>query len=598
MVGTFQYMAPEQLEGKEPDARTDIFALGTVLYEMATGRRAFQGTSSASLIAAILRAQPAPIARDQPLAPPALDRVVATCLAKDPDDRWQNAHDLASELKWIAEGGSQAAAPTRVAGTRRERWAWTAAAAMAAVAVWALSITRWREAPPPAQSPVRLSIALPKEAPVAPAALSPLGVGRPTLAFSPDGRRIVYTAVEGSQTRFYARELDQTDARPIPGTEGGHSPFLSPDGQWIGFFAEGKLKKVPVSGGEPQVVAEASLPFGGSWAADDTIYFVPVDLGGIWQVPASGGEVKLVVPAQGRGRLSFHWPEWLPGSRGLVFSERGGGIEAYSFQTRQRKRLLDHGSFPRFVPPDQLLYAHEGRVMTVRFDPVALEISGRPRVVLEGVRTEMQGAGQFAASEAGSLVYAGGRDAARGSFVWVDRAGKLEPLNIPAGRFERFRISPDGESLALTIFEASKPDIWLYDFARATLTRFTSGGRSRSPMWSPDGQSIFFVRQFPDHPAIFSKPSFGSGPAVDVYPDGAIQSVFPDGRRMLLVRDDPATGSDLWVHSLDEPKAEPFARTAFMENLASVSPDGRWIAYTSDESGRWEVYVAPSGSRA
>jgi predicted Ser/Thr protein kinase len=413
IVGTLQYMAPEQLEGKEVDARTDIFAFGAVVYEMATRKRAFEGKSQASLIAAILEREPPAMSSLQPMTPPALDRVVKRCLAKETDERWQSANDLTNELKWIAEGGSQvtlAPAATakgiRTLGRRALIFGLATlllGAAMSGIAIWNL-----KPSPPP-QPVTRTVINLPPGQQLA-------GLdGGPAVALSPDGTHLAYVAQQGGSQQIYLRALDSLEARPISGTEGAVNPFFSPDGQWLGFFAGGTLKKVSVSGGAALSLADTSTPRGASWGSQGMIAFAPTVFSALQQVSDAGGTPQPLTRPE-KGESTHRWPEFLAGGKVLLFATArnqanwaNAQVAVQSVRTGQRRNLIQGGTQPRYAPSGHLIYAQGGNLMAMPFDPQRLTATGAAVPVVEGVlQSPVSGDAQYSFSPAGSLVYVSG----------------------------------------------------------------------------------------------------------------------------------------------------------------------------------------------
>jgi len=601
ILGTLQYMAPEQLEGKEADARTDIFAFGTVLYEMVTGRRAFQGKSQASLIGAILKDDPQPMSELQSMSPPALDRVVKKCLAKDPEDRWQGAHDLMDELKWIAEGGGTALKAETSAVRRSIPGGLSVllavlllGAVLASVAVWSvmrpgpaapLPVTRFAIHLPPGDEFVRV------------------GGG---LAISPDGQNFVYLARRGSGTpQLYVRPMRQLEATPLPGTEGALDAFFSPDGQWIGFWAGGKLKKVPLTGGPPSILCDVGILQGASWGPDDTIFFSQgfAVASELLRVSASGGTpepVTVLDPGEeGQGQ---RWPEILPGGKAVLYtvwrsSFDDASIAVQSLETGGRRILVEGGTFPRYVPTGHIVFARgstlAGSLLAVPFDLERLEITGSPVPVLEDVGT----AGQFSLSRDGSLIYASGTVLSNNLLVWVDRQGVERSVTEILRAYRDPRLSPDGRRLAVTILDAKGEDVWVLDLGRGTLTRLTFGeGRSTRPLWSPDGERILFgSNRVEGTNNIFSQFADGSGTAEQLT-TGAWRvptSVSSDGRTIVF-RQNSDMGRDIGMVRLEgERKLEMLLQTSFEEHTGMLSPDDRWLAYVSNESGREEIYLTP-----
>jgi eukaryotic-like serine/threonine-protein kinase len=590
IVGTLQYMAPEQLEGKEVDARTDIFAFGAVVYEMATGKRAFEGKSQASLIAAILEREPPAMCSLQPMTPLALDRVVKRCMAKEPDNRWQSANDLTNELKWVAESGSQITSlPTAAAKGILTRWRgallWSGLCVLLA-AVTGLAVWNLRPSPKPV---TRTVITLPPGDRLA-------GPANTSLALSPDGKQLAYAAIRGASQQLYLRAMDSLESRPVPGTDGAVNPFFSPDGQWIGFSAGGKLKKISVSGGAAVTLVDAGT-FGGSWGSQGTIVFAPG--GSLLQVPDSGGAPQPLTHLE-KSEGNHIWPEFLPGGKAVLFTAAGNSaagiqIAVQSLATGQRRNLVQGGTQPRYAASGHLIYAQAGgTLMAVPFDPQRLEIKGTPVPVVEGVALSLAfGSTQYSVSNTGSLVYVSGSQANQRRMVWVSRNGAEQPLSAPPQAYEIVRLSPDGRRVAVELGE----QLWLYDLARDTLTRFTfEGTRNQNPVWTPDGKRIAFFLTKEGPTNLFWQLADGSGGLERLSTSQYTQipmSWSPDGQLLAFNESNPKTQYDIWVLQMSGHKAQPFLQTPFNEGGATFSPDGHWLAYVSNESGRPEVYVQP-----
>ena len=517
ILGTLQYMAPEQIEAKEVDARTDIFAFGAVVYEMATGRKAFEGKTSASVMAKILETDPPPMSSLQPMTPPALDRVVKRCLAKEPEERWQSANDLANELKWIAEGSGHttatqiAAAPAIAvpAGVRRNSAMILAVAGLAAIAVGAVIALNFKRAPAPPLLVTRSVF----NAPSGDQLTGPL-------VLSPDGSRLVYVARRGNTQQLFLHSMDSFGAQPMPGTEGADAPVFSPDGQWIGFIADGKFKKISVGGGAPVMVSVLGLgatgivstQSTGTWGADGTIV-----VGGfvLERVPAEGGAPELLVsPDATKGELASLWPAFLPGAKGVLFNNGVVGnqtypLKLYDLQTREQRMLLPDGRNAQYVPTGYLVYVRSGTLSAVPFDLEKMEVTGTAVPVVEGVMQSNFGA-RYSISNNGSLAYLpGGASGPQTLLVLVDRKGKAQPIPAPvSGSYSSPRFSPDGRRLAL----GNQGQIWIYDFARQTLSRLTfEATQTGNSAWTPDGKRVTFQVGTPLN--LYWQPSDGSGKA-------------------------------------------------------------------------------------
>jgi Tol biopolymer transport system component len=600
IVGTLSYMSPEQLEGREADARTDIWALGTVLYEMATGQQAFGGTSQASVIAAILEKEPAPIASLQPMSPSALDRVVRTCLAKDPDERWQSARDVTSQLRWIGEGDPQAAV-LAAAPSRRTRWRTAGPALALALAVATVALLPFRRAPVMAPRSVRFVITPPEG--------TAFGsfTQAAAVAVSPDGTRIAFTTTAASgKTQLWLRDLDDVVPRPLPGTEGAAWPFWSPGGRSLGFFAGGKLKRIEVAGGLPQTLCDALEPRGATWSADGVIIFASRDHRALLRVPSAGGtpipETSLL-----SGEIGHGGPSFLPDGRRYIFyvaadEGRRHEIHVATLGGKDHKKVTDAHSAALFSPPGFLLFTREGSLLAQRFDARTGEVSGDPIPVAEHVgRSGGAGApaqSPFSVSANGVLAH-GSAPHIKNRMLWFDRKGTVVGSVGPEGDYADLALSPDGRKLALCRDdpETDTPDIWIADLVRGSFARFTFHPQwDVYPVWSPDGSRLVFGwdRQGPEQ--LYTKPvSGGAEERLLETVDSAWPTDWsPDGRSIVYLLFNDRTRADLWLLPLEgDRKPRPLLQTPFNEAEAQISPDGRWLAYTSDEPGRPEVYVAP-----
>jgi Tol biopolymer transport system component len=601
IVGTFQYMSPEQVEGKELDGRSDIFSFGAVLYEVLTGQRAFPGKSQLSVASAILEKEPAAISTVKPLTPPALDHAIKKCLAKVPDERWQSASDLASELKWITESGSQVTlAPTAsVKGIRalgRRGLILSVGVLLLVAVVTGLAVRNLKPAPSEPPRPVtRAVITLPPGQ-----KLAGLENG-PAVALSPDGTRLAYVARQESTQQLYLRAMDSLEAKPIPGTEGAINPFFSPDGQWLGFFANGKLKKVSVSGGAALTLGDATNPRGVNWGSQGMIAFAPRAVDAIQQVSEAGGATQPLTRVD-KGEASQRWPEFLPGSKAVLFVAgtsaadfANAQVALQSLGTGERRNLIQGGTQPHYAPSGHLLYAQGGSLMAMPFNPERLAVTGAAVPVVEGVeQSTYTGATQYSVSATGSLVYVpGGVQAAQDKLVWVNRNGAEQPIAAPTRAYSNPRLSPDGRRV--TVGEESQ--IWLLDLSREALTRLTFEGNSNLvSAWTPDGKRVVFTSNKEGPRNLFWQLADGGGELERLATSEYTQlpgSWSADGQLLAFTEVNTVTGYDIWVLRLGDHKAQPFLRTQFNEAAPRFSPDGRWLAYISNESDRDEVYVQP-----
>ena len=605
ILGTLQYMAPEQLEGKPSDARTDIFAFGALLYEMLTGKTAFEGTSQASLISAILSSDPPPIALRQPLTPPALDRVVKKCLAKDPDERWQSAHDLTSELKWIAESGLQTAvaAPGVDAQVRSrartQRYGWIAAAVFLLTTLALAGALYLRRAP--VETRVYRSTFVP------PANINKDGHPPPNLlALSPDGRRLAFIAPDANgRFLLWVRELEALAVRPLADTEGASGPFWSPDSRFIAFSAGGKLKKIDASGGPAISLCDTNTGYPGSWGRGDVILFTSAPYRPVSRVSAAGGTPTLATTLDTKGGEQWHsFPFFLPDGRHFLYAAAGdstSGVYAGSLDSPDRTRLLDSFANAQYAS-GFLVFPRAGTLMAQPFDATRLALSGEPMAVAEHVDfiPGVPPTGTLAAfvvSDTGVLVFEASRTS---RLVWFDRTGKQTGILGDAARYgSRVQLSPDRSHAAVVATDSREAaNVWLFDVARGMRTPLTASGFVSGSTWS-DGGGIVFSSNRKGHFDLYQKASSGAGPEdvlladdFNKYPE----SVSPDGGFLLFNTGNAKQNRlfDLWVLPLlGDRKPFPFIESPFIEAGGEFSPDGRWLAYNTNESGRSEVYVVP-----
>ena len=599
ILGTFQYMAPEQLEGRDADARTDIFAFGAVLYEMATGRKAFSGRSQASLISSIMTAEPPAASTVAPTTPPTFDRVVRTCLAKDPDDRWQTAHDIAVQLKWIPEGGSAVGLPVPIASSRkgRERLAWILAAL--ATAGLAGVLVRDRLRTPELPRVVRLSV-LPPEKTI----FTPPGEFASTqFALSPDGRSLAFVAAApGSRPLLWVRPLDSLTAVSLAGTEDANHPFWSPDSRSLGFFTPTSLKRVEASGGAPQKLCDTSGGRGGAWSPEGVIVFSDTAATPLFRVPDTGGEPEPATKLNASGGQTSHrYPSLLPDGRRFVFFVRGQrehqGIYVASLGAPEARLVLKTEGLAVYSPPGYLLTVQQGMLVAYAFDGKSATVQGRPIRIAESIPVGAPpGYSPIAVSANGVLAYSSTHLHGR-ELVWFDRAGRRLGTVGTAGDYSTPDLSPDEKRVAVSRREGAKPDtdVWLFDSGRVVWSRFTfDPSNDRAPQWSPDGTRILYASAARGHLDLYEKPSGGAGEGVLVV--ASSRDKFPtqwssDGRFVVYHTFGGNTGWDLWTASVTGGKGSPFLASSFTEIQGAISPDGRWMAYASDESGRFETYV-------
>ncbi len=606
ILGTFQYMAPEQLEGREVDARTDIFAFGGVVYEMATGKRAFTGRSQASLIGAILKDNPPPISTIQPMAPPALDRVVRKCLAKDPDERWQSAHDLMDELRWIAEARSGAGLPPAIGAERnkRERIAWFALTVILFVAALTLGIVYFRR-PPVEVRAVRSFIPPPEK--------SSFDLGRfgATITVSPDGARLAFVArTADGRNLLWVRSLDGLSAQVLVGTEAAAYPFWSPDSRFLGFFAQGKLKRIDAAGGPPLTLCDAPQGRGGAWNRDGLIIFSPNTSSALHRVSAASGGTSSPVTKldETRSEVTHRWPTFLPDGDhflylgGTISADEGAPVYIASLESNESKLLMRANSNVEYAQ-GYLLYLRGTTLMARPFDAKRLEILGDAFPLAEQVQHSVRGpfsVGAFSVSENGILAYLMGRSTGSSQLAWFDRSGGQLGVLGDQASYSNPRLSPDGKMATVGVIDpqSGRPDIWLYEVARARRTRLTfDPAEERTVAWSPDGSRIAFSSNRKGHFDIYQKASSGAGSDESLLEsdfDKQPTSWSRDGRFLLYGATLPKTQADIWVLPLSgDRKPFPFLNTEFNEGNGQFSPDGRWIAYFSTESDSVELYVAP-----
>ncbi len=605
ILGTFQYMAPEQLEGRDADARTDIFAFGAVLYEMVTGQKAFSGSSQASLISSILRDEPKPISQVHPTSPQALDRIVRTCLAKDPEERWQSASDLKRELRWIGESSqSGAAAATGVVPRSRASRAWLpwglALASLAAALALAFVLHRRSAVRPSAVH----SFLLPPEK----TAFELTGDESAPPALSPDGARVVF----GASGKLWVQSVSTGVTSALPLTEHALFPFWSPDSRSIGFFAGGKLKTIEAAGGPVQVLCDAPTPRGGSWGRAGVIVFAPDFRGGLSRIPAGGGAPAAVTTLDAARHTTHRWPWFLPDGKRFLFlaanhansRSQDSGIYVGSLDAGPARRLMaSYGSVQ--TVPGWVLSVRDNSLITTPFDEDRAAVSPPGVSVANDVNFDSGvWRGVFTVSRTGLLAYQVAREGTGGQLTWLDMSGHAAGTIGERNESYALRLSPDGRRASVIQGDPNN-DIWIYELERGVRTRLTTdAGVLPSPIWSPDGSEILFVsgvaiEMKPEY-VVARLPSFGAGEKKVVLRSPARMETTDwsrDGKYLLFDRGNIGA-TDIWAVALAQPdKPFPLVQTPFLDTTGMFSPDGRWVAYVSMQTGSWEVFVTafPAG---
>jgi Tol biopolymer transport system component len=606
VLGTVPYMAPEQLEGKDADARTDLFAFGCVLYEVLAGRRAFAGETEASIISSIMTSEPPPISSVQPVTPPALERLVKACLAKDPDARRQSAHDVAEELRGITEGAGMRA-PTASPTARRRGWILAAGALLLAITAGALAVRGgwWRPRPVPARS----DIAMPEGT-----QFHRLYV---ELAFAPDGSALVFRAGSGSGARLYWQSLDGSPPRAIPGAEDGWAPFFSPDGKHLAFAQRGRLVKLALPSGQPdeashvEPIAKVGLMRGASWGEVGGILYCPGAGQGLWRVSAQTGqthEVTRLDPA--RHEQSHRWPSFLPRGRAALFTvlDASGRIDRsaialLNIQTGRWARIIERGTCARYLPSGHIVYARNGALLAVRFDLGTLETLGDPVPVASGIQMARGGGAgdaSFAVSPSGSLAFAPENPLpARSSLLWIDREGKTDPVvdeqQAYAGNLD---LSRDGQKLAVSIMGQDYENLAVYHLRERRWQYFPAEAEEMSPIWSPNGDRLAFASNRDGPFNLYVTWPSEEGRTERLTQSGNWQIPFswsPDGRFLAYQQQDDF-GWNIWIRPFDgDGKPRRWGPVQKGASLPAFSPlDGRWLAYQSEEAaGTMDVYLQP-----
>jgi serine/threonine-protein kinase len=609
LLGTAAYMSPEQARGKTADKRADIWAFGVVLFEMLTGARLFDGETTSDVLAAVLRAEPnwseLPAETPRPVV-----RLLHRCLDRDPRERLHDIADARLEIEegitrpeWASANQAERQEPTLWESIRR---AWSillavlVVGALLATLVWKFSDVGSATA----SHSMRLSLTLPQDV--------SFHAGRwPSLAMSPDGRWVVFAGKKGDTYQLYKRSLEQFEATPIDGTENALNFFFSPDGLWVGFAADGKLKKVPLAGGNPQVLADARFGWGATWGPNGEIVYCPYEDEGLWRVPDSGGKPEQIASLQlAQGDLSLIWPEYLPDGEAVLFTSFRGitadsaEVCVLDLKSGARKTLIENASYARYVPTGHLIFGQEGTVHVAPFDAGRREITGPSVPLPESIFYDLQnGMPDLSFSAGGTLAFIPGGGAPKFQLVSVDLEGKETPLIDTRRAFMYPRLSPDGERLAVTISEPGDTNVWVLNLATGAQTKLTHEGTNAFPFWTPDGELVTYLSYRGGRESIDWTRADGhveSGSLVSPEEDGeyvAPGSWSPDGETVVYIKyfeSEAGFHHAIWIAARDgDPEPRELVAASATLSMPLISPDGEWLAYASDESGRSEIYVQP-----
>jgi len=599
VLGTFQYMSPEQIEGVEADARSDVFALGCVLYEMLSGRPAFEGKSRTAVMASILERDPVAVSTVQPLVPALVSNVVARCLAKDPEARWQGAADVSAALR-LADGTAAATAtPVPDRSTAWRVGIFTSVITAIAIAVLAVPAMRATMSPDTVAPEMRFEIRPPHDAALSPSPASSTS----QLALAPDGQRVAFVASRRpSPPQIWIRRFDAIEAQPLPGTDHAAFPFWSADGRSIGFFADGKLKRVDVSGGAPLVLATAGLGRGGSWSRDDVIVYSPSPAEGIWKIAAGGGTPVAQTPSD-LGGDSRAYPHFLADGRRFIYYTRSNQIERQGIYVRTLdspdETLVMSSNGIALPIPGHLLFVRDGILFAQPIDDATVTTRGEPIRIADGVGFALGTSGYSPMSAVGTTLAFGPTVRLTTGLQWFDRSGAANGGIIASGDYRSPRLSPDNRRVALTILEdgTTGPDVWTLDLQRGAFTRVSRDPATDwFPAWSADGQYLYFGSARSRATTIFGKAPGATQPEAALAPTDTARYPLDTTRDRVLFQAGASSaglgGYDIGLMNSAEPRTlSPFLATPSNEVQARLSPNARWVAYASDESGRFEVYV-------
>jgi serine/threonine-protein kinase len=586
IAGTVPYMSPEQLRGKGADERSDIFAFGVVLFECAVGRRPFAGETAAELIGAILKDEP------PALAPADLDHLVRTCLAKDPNQRWQSIHDVGAQLAWLRDR------PPAVVPTPRRSSAWpVTAAAVAAVALAVVAWPNWSgsrdgagvAAPPAAKTYASITLSKGQEFALA---------GQPSLAIARDGRTVAFVASREGLDQLFVRHLDQPTSMALLGTAGASNPFFSPDGLWVGFRADGRLKKVAVGGGPPVILCEALELQGAIWRDSGDIIFAPTTGSALWSVADAGGTpLSFTKLDRATNESSHRWPFLLPDGRigFTVVGSEASRIVAIDPTTRQSTELMPRATWGGYIAPHRLIFSRSRRLFTVPIDEAGRPVPDSPTPVAELPMMTGTGSPFMSIAANGTMVFLPAEaDASQRVLTWVDRGGRAEPVQAPSREYNYASVSPDGRRIAVTIASGGN-DLWSYDIARTALTPLTTDGKSSGPVaWSPDGQSLAIssTKTGPRNLWRLRLDVPGTSEPVLSGPWSMWPGTWLEDGHLTYMQFSPDTLGDLLMINLGDGRVTPLVNKAGTQWGARVSADGQWLAFVSNESGVFEAHVA------
>ena len=610
VMGTVGYMSPEQVRGHVVDHRSDIFSFGSILYEMLTGQRAFQRETAAETMAAILKEEPKELVETTTQINLPLEKILRRCLQKKPENRFHSAHDLAFALDALStlsgarpQLSSSPVDTTSTAQMLRDRLGWIVAGCLLVglLATVSFMMLRSRASSSSASPIVRFEVLVPGKAALA-------LVRWPAIALSPDGSTLSFVATTDGINRLYVRRRDETEAKALPGTEGAAEPVFSPNGKWIAFMSDFSIKKVSLDGPLSTVVKVGDAR-GLCWAGDDSLIYAPVPAGGLFKISATGDNAQEISKLDAAKKERTHrWPQTLPKGKAVIFtvgtldspdSYERANIEAVILATGERRLVMQNASMARYVPTGHLIFARGGSLYAIRFDSDKLTTEGSAEPVLQGVDgDETTGASHFAIGDDGTLAYVPGATGFNDrKLFWVDQSGNSQPLSAVAAQYNDIRISPDGSRVAMILGSSGTGDVWVYDLARSTSTRLTFNLANASPVWSPDGKSIYYteIESTGRFSTLYRKAADGSREAEklsSLETTAYVKAISPDGGRAIFDYQMNINSGDITELGL-QPNATTvrLVNSSFNEYAAALSADGHWLAYQSNENVRPEIFV-------